>query len=194
MAKKDIVRIDFSKEEGGGGGNKRYKEGDYRAKIVKIKHGQSSEKHTPGIFVGFKIIDGPDPKAKGNNINDRLWLTPKSLYRIRNLLEAIGLKVPKSMVSIPLTKLIGKEVGITLVDDEYQDKKRSEVADYIDLETLAEADAVDADDEDDDPFDDDDKKSKKNGKKSKKGKKGKKGKKAKAQDDEDLEELDLDEL
>lgn len=187
----EVVTLDFRKEAEGGGGGVRVPENDYAAKIVKAKFERSSEKDTPGIIVTLKITEG---KHSGKKIVDRLWITEKSYWRIRELLESIGVTVPKSVVKLPLKKLIGKELGITVVDDDpYKGKIRSTIAGYIDLETLNEADEDeddeeddiddedeedsddddedddDEDDEDDDDDDDDD-------------------------EDEDLDELDLDDL
>lgn len=151
--KSDVLRIDFRKEEEGGGGGIRVPENDYAVKLVAVKKIRSSEKDTPGILIKCKITDG---KHKGKTIPDRLWITPKSLWRIRSLLEAIGVTVPKKAVDIPLKKLLGKEFGITVVDDDpYKGRIKSTIADFIDLETLNEDDDEDDDDIDDDDLEDD---------------------------------------
>lgn len=150
MAKKDVIRVDFSKAEGGIGGV-RIPENDYRFKVVKVKKGKSSEKETPGLFVTLKVMEG---KHKGKTIPDRLWLTPKSYNRLREFMEAMGLKVPNKAVDIPYKKFKGKELGGTVVDDEpYQGRIRSKIGAYIDLETLEEL--YSEDDDEDEDFDDD---------------------------------------
>lgn len=154
----DTIRIDFGKEVEGGGGGVRLPENDYKVKIVKIKKIRSSEKDTPGLGVTLKITEG---KFSGKKITDRLWLTPKSLWRVRSLLEALGMSVPKKAVNLPTKKLINKELGATIIDDEpYQGRIKSKVGDFVDLETLADLyddeDEDDEDDLDDDDVDDDD--------------------------------------
>ena len=119
-------------------------------------------------------FQGVDGKFKGKTFRDYFALTPKALWKLRGCLEAMGISVPKSKVNIPMNKLIGKEVGVTLADDEYEGKISSKPADYIDLDTLAGNDVDD--DEDDDEADEDDSDSDDD------------------DDEEDLEDLDLEDL
>lgn len=166
MAKKKIV-IPMDKEEAGTGGRIRLPEGDYKVKIKMAKAVTSSQKGTPGMQVTFVISEG---KHKGKEITDRLWFSPKALYRVRQLLELLELKVPKKVFSVDPDKLRGKELAITVSDaDPYEGKISSQVSDYIDLDTYA-GDDVDDDEEEDDDDDDD----------------------TEDDDDEELDELDVD--
>lgn len=130
----DVVTIDFRREVEGGGAGVRIPENDYAAKIVKAKFERSAEKDTPGIRITFKITEG---KYSGKKVPDSLWITPRSLWRIRSLLEALGVEVPKSILKLPLKPLVGKDLGITVTDDEpYNGRIKSRVSDFLDLETL----------------------------------------------------------
>lgn len=185
----DVIKVDFRKEEGGGGGGARVKEGDYRVKIVAMKHGRSSDKDTPYIQVDLKIMD--DGKYKSKVISDRLYMTPKSLFRVRSLLEALGLTVPKKVVAIPVKKLIGKELGVTAVDDEYEGRIRSRVGDFIDLETLEDMDDDDDLDDEDEDLDEDDDEDEEDDEDEDDDDDDEEDE---DDDDEDLEDLDLDDI
>jgi len=149
--KSGTIRIDFSKEEEGGGGRILWKEGDYHVKITSAKTGRSEEKDTPFLEVNFLVLEG---KRKGKKFSERLYITPKSLKRIRLLLEAVGVKVPKSAVNLPLAKLKGKTLWIELETQErdgYDPRSRIAFEGF-----MSEDDYEDSDDDDDDDDEDDD--------------------------------------
>lgn len=171
------VTIDFTKEEeGAGGARPRYPEGDYVLKVKSAKYITSKDKGTPGIEVKYVIVSGPGgEKHKGKPVTDTLWLTPKSLSRVRGFLETVGMKVPKKKVNIDLNKVVGREVGATMEDDEYKNERtgKSRISSRLSWEFIDPSDVgagVDDDEEADEDTDDED------------------------DDDEDLEDLDLDDM
>lgn len=150
----DVVVIDFSQMEESEGGGKRYKEGDYVGKILSAKRDVSSEKGSPCIKIVLQFTEG---RYKGKKITERLWLSNKALPRIADLMEILGVKVPKREVEIPLKKLVGKEIGFSLEDEEYDDKMRSRVSwDFLDPDDVRDSDDEDDDDDDDLDLDDED--------------------------------------
>lgn len=146
------VVAEFGHEEakGGGGRNPRIKEGDYIAKIVDAKQEESNAGNQM-ITWKFKIIKG---KYKGKVMTGRTTLTPKALFMLRNLLEALGKEVPEKTVKVKYKEYIGETVGITVEDGEYNNKPVSEVNDFFDPDQGPEED--EDDDEDDEDLDDDD--------------------------------------
>lgn len=215
---KDTINIDFGKEEDTGGGGIKWPDGDYHVKIIKAVAGRSSEKDTPMITVTFKVLDG---KKKGKTFTERLYITPKSLKRVRLLLESVGVKVPKKAVNIPLKKLAGKTLWVELeqreeegygtrsrvtfegfmseddydADEEVEDDDEDDDEEDDDVDDLDEEDDDDEEEDDEDEDDDDDEEEEEEKPRKTKAKKGKsKSKKKSKKSDDDIEELDLDEL
>lgn len=192
------ITVDF-KGVKSGGGRVRVPEGDYRAKVTGCKVGESKSSGNPMITWEFTGTEG---ELKGKKLKDYTTLTKESLWKLKGLLEALGLKVPPKKLDIAplLKKAMGKELGLTLTDDEYDNKISSKVTDYLSLEDLEDSDDEDDEDDDsdddedtDDDSDDDDDEDEEPAPKKKAKTKSKKKKKAKSDDDDDdeIEDLDL---
>lgn len=173
------LNVDFSGVESGG--RTRVPEDDYHVKVDSVKQ-QESKAGNQMLVWDFEITKG---KFAGKKLRDRTVLTKESLWKLKQVLEAMGVTVPSKKVALNLTKYVGKELGVTVVDDEYEGRINSKVADYVSLDVLENVDTDDDEDEDEEPV----------AKKSKKGKKSKKAKKDEdEEDDDEVEELDLDEM
>lgn len=152
-SKAGVVEVDFSGVKDGGGGV-RVPEDDYHMKIASVKQDISEKSGNAMLVFQFAFVD--KKFAKKGTVRDNIVLGEKSLWRLRDLLEAVGVSVPKKTVQLPIKKLVGKELGITLVDGEpYRGRIKSEVGDYLSLEDF-QSGGVDDDDEDDIDDDDDD--------------------------------------
>lgn len=143
--KKDqTIKVDFSKA--GQGGRPRLPEGEYIVKITKVEYKKASTDN-PMLVWTFEITEG---KYAGKKIMTNTMLMEKSLWVLRNLIEATGTKVPEKVVNLPIQKFVGKELGITLIDGEpYGDRNRisSEVADFLAADVVRSG-GVDDDEED----------------------------------------------
>lgn len=125
MADKKASRreVDFTNVKDRGPYNpKRKPEGDYRAKITGVEDGDSSKGNPMWTFAVQLASDASAVYP------ERCVLTEGSLWKLRNLLQAAGLNVPKKKVSVDPNKVVGREIGITLEDDEYEGKPKSVIA------------------------------------------------------------------
>lgn len=153
MAKSTEVNLDFSETETRGGKKGRgarphLPEGDYVARVKSAKMTTSAEKKTPGIELELAITAG---KQKGKVLRDTLWLSESAMWKVRQAMEGMGLKVPSKRVKVDIAKFKGKDVAIALEDEEYNDKVYSKVVDYFLVSEIADDDdEVDEDDEEDD--------------------------------------------
>lgn len=179
MAK--AVNLDMTNvQEGRNFNRKRQKEGDYLGKVIKVEDHKTGEGRKMWLF-SIKVKGGVYPYYCG-------W-GEKELWKIKNLWVACGVAVPAKKVKLDPNKLVDKELGVTLEDDEYEGKAQSTIASTFPVSELE-----GTDEPDDDEADEEDTKAKSNGKgKKDKTKKGKKGKKNKVDDDE-LEALDVAEV
>lgn len=171
-------KVDFSETESRGGkkgrgARKHYPPADYAVKCVRAELIRSTDKETPGVACTFQITAGPH---KGGEVNDSFWLTPKSLWRLRNLLEAMGIKIPSKAVNVDTAIMRGKTLAVTLDDDEYDNKVYSRVVDTF---LLSELEAVEDDEDTDDLGTDEDEEEEESETET---------------SDDDLEEIDLDDL
>lgn len=116
------VNVDFSNVKDSSGINpKQMPEGDYLATIKKVD--LVAKKSDPDakqllFTVGLKeSATATYPYYCGFEAN--------VLWKLRNLMIACGVKAPKKAFSFDAEKLVGKELGVTLADDEYDGKMKS---------------------------------------------------------------------
>ena len=203
MAKAQVV--DFSNVKDRGNFNpKHVAEGDYAATIVKVEDGESKKDQTFQYVFTIKL-----KKFSQASYPYYCKVQENQLWKLRNLAVAAGLNVPKKRMKFDPNKVIGKTIGVTMADDEYEGKMKSVIDAVFPVSELAEGIEV-ADDNDDDNFDeesapvmaatDDDEGSEDEAepeaaaeKPKKKKDKGKKKKKDKGSE-ENLEELDISDI
>lgn len=129
---------------------KRVPEGDYKAKIIKVEDHASGNSKEPNNWV-FSVqlttrTRGAYPYYCG--------FEEKQAWKIRNLLIAAGLVVPKKKVKVDPNKLVGKLIGVTMEDDEYDGKPKSVIAGVFPVTDLS-GDAPEGSDTADDAGTDD---------------------------------------
>ena len=136
MAKKTL---DFSNvKEGSDIRPKRLPAGDYSAVITKVIDKPAKD----GTDMWCFVIQPEE--HRGATYGYYCKLDPDQLWKLRNLLMAAGVAVPKKRIAIDPDRLTGKRIGITLVDDEYEGKEKSSI------DSVFPADEIVGDDLDDD--------------------------------------------
>jgi hypothetical protein len=152
---KGVVKANFGHKDAKGSGGKvnpRVPSGGYVLKVVNAEPFES-QGGNPGVKWDFVISEGP---KKGKKYRERTMLMPRNLWYLRQLLEAMGKKVPSKVVSLTLSKYIGQKVGAVLIDDEFEGKPQSKVDEFITVEEAREYEAEEDEDEDDEDEDEDD--------------------------------------
>lgn len=130
---------------------KRVKAGDYRMKIVNVEEGKSRKDNLQWVFT-LELAEN-----KRATYPYYCALDGDALFKLRNLMLAAGLKAPKKRLAVDPNKLIGKEIGASLEDDEFEGRLKSKVEAVFPVSELNEAEDEDDDEpEDDEETDEDD--------------------------------------
>jgi hypothetical protein len=134
-------------------------EGDYAAKITKVVEDtvqkQDSQNHGEPQWT-FTMQLAENARA---TYPYRCTLVENQLWKVRNLLLAAGKTVPKKRVNVDPNNLVGLSVGVTLADDEYEGRMRSDIDAVFPVSELADEgdeDLPSTDAGDDDEVADDD--------------------------------------
>lgn len=117
------VRVDMTGVES----YTRCPEGEWLAKIKKIEEVEIQGSGDDGLKAQFEVIKGA---AKGNSVFETFSLTEKALWKLKSLLQAVGMKADGKLV-LDLDKLEGKICIIEVTHDDYNGQKRAKITSYI---------------------------------------------------------------
>lgn len=160
-------------------------EGKKQVRILKVEEATSQGGNDVLKFT-FEVIKGDD---KGCRVIESFSLADNALWKLKSLLQALGMKCDKK-VTLDLDKLEGKELVIEVKHEEYNGTTRAKSNAFFKVGSLNE-DEDDDSDEDSEEDDDEDEEEEKPVKKSKKEDK-KPSKKSKKPEPEDEDEDDED--
>lgn len=141
--------VDFSKVKDGGNFNKkRIPAGDYAATIIKVEDAEAKDK-TFQYLVSIRIN-----KHASSVLPYYCKLQENQLWKLRNLLIAAGITVPKKKVKVDINRIVGKVIGVSVEDAEYEGKDQSEIQAVFPAAELDDS-AIHSSNEDDDEGDED---------------------------------------
>lgn len=143
--------VDFTnvKEQGDVFNKKRQREGDYKATIKSVQDSPSKKDNVNQWLFTIQVGTGTYPYY--------CKMQENQFWKIRNLLQAAGMNVPKKRVKVDPNKLVGRNIAVTLEDDEYDGKAQSNIAHTFALADLEDdSTPAEAEDGSDDPDDDED--------------------------------------
>jgi hypothetical protein len=142
--------LDFTnvKEGGGAWNKKRLPEGDHRARITKVQDGKSKKSGEAMWIYTVEV------KHRGQVGTYAVYIVLKedNLWKLRLLFAAAGIVIPKKRMSVDPNRIVGREIGVTLEDSEYNGRLQSEIATMMPVSEVAtaETDADQDEDEDED--------------------------------------------
>lgn len=149
MAKK--IRLDFSKtEERSGWNTKHITEGLHKMKVESV---QETEAQDGTAMLVYALVPA-DPKLKTRRFPYYCKLQQNQLWKLRDLLVASGISVPKKAQMIDPNGPVGKFIAAEVEDDTYQGNLRSTVNGTYGLDILDEDGNSSAPEADEEEYDD----------------------------------------
>lgn len=146
--------VDFSKvKEGGNFNKKRIPAGDYLAKITKVEDAPAKGDGTFQYLFTIKIVKRP-----ASILPYYCKLQENQLWKLRGILIAAGKSVPKTKSKVDPNSIVGKLIGVTIEDSDYDGKEQSEINGVFPASELEDHDTeeiVDDSEEDEDEEEDD---------------------------------------
>jgi TATA-binding protein-associated factor Taf7 len=139
------MKLDFSKvEERSGYNSGHMPEGLHEAKIAEVVLQEAQDGTDMYVFALVPTA----AKYKTRRFPFYCKLQQNQLWKLRDLLVAAGIKVPKASTTVDPNKAVGKTIAIEVQDDMYNDTLRSQVQGVY-PSTILEDQGAATDDEDD---------------------------------------------
>lgn len=138
--------IDFTNvKESSGFNKKRMPAGDYIARITRVEDSPSKKDNEPQWLFSITLEE-----HKSVTYPYYCKLVENQLWKLRNLIQAAGIAVPKKKIKLDPEKLVGKLIGVSLEDDEYDGKAQSVIAAIFEASEVTDSGLPAAPDDDDD--------------------------------------------
>lgn len=158
LKKATKAKVDFTDAGDRGPWNQKHQpEGDYLFKIVAVLDSPTKEGNKPQWIFALQDVEN-----KSAVYPYRCQLDKSQAWKIRNVFEACGVRVAQKMLNVDPQKVVGKLIGATLEDNEYNGKVKSQIGDVFSASEFGDAakdedpDEADEVEEDDDAEDDED--------------------------------------
>lgn len=138
----NAIVVDFSNVKDQSGLNPTHQPaGDYRGKVVSFNQ-NPSKAGNPQVTYTVQDVDRPSATYRYN-----CPLAENALFKLRNILVAAGVAVPKKKIKVDPERIVGREIGMSLDDHEYEGKMSSEIIGVFPASDLP----ADDDDTEDEP-------------------------------------------
>lgn len=117
--------LDFTNTKDGVDFNKkRVPAGDYLARVTKVVDAPTKDSKEPQWCFTIVLVE----KFTDRKFPYYCKLVENQLWKVRNLFIGAGLAIPKKKVKLDPNRVVGKQIGVTMEDDEYDGKMQSNIA------------------------------------------------------------------
>lgn len=121
--------VDFSGVESGG---RSVPDGDYLLEVISIEEKESGEGN-PYLAWKWKVVEGP---YKGATVYDNTSLKSTALWRLKTLLECLGVDVTNGKMALNFKEYRGKTCLVKIANEVYQGKDKPRIAEFLRGSTL----------------------------------------------------------
>lgn len=121
---KSKVKVDLSGVES----RKVPEEGIYNVKVESVEETESNNSGKPLLKWVFVITDG---EFKGMKLFENTSLQPQALFKLKNVLEGLGVDIPNKAFDIDLSEMIGLTASVDVVNEKFEGNKKAVIAEYI---------------------------------------------------------------
>lgn len=128
MAKKpntNAIKVDFTGVEAGGFD---VPDGAYVLAVSTVVQKKGQETGQPYLSWEFKVDEG---KYKGRKVWDNTSLQPQALWKLRSLLECMGMDIEDGEFELDLSDFEGQKVGAEVANEKYQGKNKPRIVGYM---------------------------------------------------------------
>jgi len=122
--KRSDVSVDFSGVESGG---RSVPDGEYLLEVLSIEEKESQEGNAY-LAWKWKVADGT---YKGVTIYDNTSLKPTALWRLKGLLECLGVDVTDGKMALSFKDYIGMKTMAAIGNETYQGKQKPRIMDFL---------------------------------------------------------------
>ena len=144
MGKKKIS-VDFTGVEAGG--SRTCPDGRYVAKVDKVTVQTSDNSGKDYLKWELSVVG---PSSKGARLYNNTTLQPQGLFALKRFLTCLGADVEDGEMDLDLSEYPDMEIGVEVVNEEYQGKQRPQIADVFPPDELEESKAEPKEEADDD--------------------------------------------
>lgn len=122
--KRTDCTVDFSGVESGG---RAVPDGEYLLEVISIEEKESSEGNAY-LAWKWKVADGT---YKGATIYDNTSLKSTALWRLKTLLECLGVDVTNGKMALNFKEYIGKTCLVQVANETYQGKQKPRIGEFL---------------------------------------------------------------
>jgi hypothetical protein len=122
--KRTDCTVDFSGVESGG---RAVPDGEYLLEVSSIEEKESSEGNAY-LAWKWKVADGA---YKGATIYDNTSLKSTALWRLKTLLECLGVDVTNGKMALNFKDYIGKTCLVMVANETYQGKQKPRIGEFL---------------------------------------------------------------